>query len=491
MPQPHSAREPELALPADAAHQRHGKTCIASAGNAHGPVARFGSRGGPRGISWLRVGLSVTLAGLFACASTPVQWPSPEGQSKLPPAREINAVAQPDAAHATAIVGATLIDGRGGPPVRNAVVVVRGERIVAVGARGDTAVPADAEVVRGAGLSVLPGFIDAHFDRGDDDVLPGLALQHGVTSLRGSGQWISAYDAAHHPDPMPRLFLMGPLRDGPGPAPPDSAMVVRDAAEAREAVDRLVDRGASGIKAHFRLPLGLVEAVTQAAHARGVVATAHLEGVDATAAIRAGIDGIEHITSLGAALAPPREVERCRRARLADTAARFEGCYRLFRGISLEAPRTAQLLGLLALNRTFLIPTLAVFERRAGDEGATEAEVRGFETMMRLVGEAHRAGVRVVVGSHGAVPHAERGWAYQREMELLVESGLSPMEALVAGTLENARFFRIDDRLGSVEPGKLADLVLIEGDPLTDFGAMRRVKGVMLNGRWITAPQGD
>jgi imidazolonepropionase-like amidohydrolase len=68
---------------------------------------------------------------------------------------------------------------------------------------------------------------------------------------------------------------------------------------------------------------------------------------------------------------------------------------------------------------------------------------------------------------------------------LLVESGLTPMEAIVAGTLQNARFFRIEDRLGSIEAGKLADLVLVEGDPLHDISAMRNVKRVMLNGKWV------
>jgi len=82
-------------------------------------------------------------------------------------------------------------------------------------------------------------------------------------------------------------------------------------------------------------------------------------------------------------------------------------------------------------------------------------------------------------------PHAERGQAYAREMELLVEGGLTPLEALTAGTLENARFFRVADRLGSVQAGKLADLVLVEGDPVKDIGALRRVRRVMLNGRWI------
>ncbi|WP_234022821.1 amidohydrolase family protein [Sorangium cellulosum] len=438
----------------------------------------------------MRVCLLGAIAGLCACASTPVQWPSPDGPPKLPPAHEINPIAAPDAAHSVAIVGATLIDGRGGPPVRDAVVVVRGDRIVAAGARGSTAVPAGAEVVRGAGLSVLPGLIDAHFHLGGDDALPGLMLRRGVTSLRDPGQWIEAYDAARRLGPAPRLFPAGPLLDWPEPAHPESALLVRDAAEARWAVDRLVERGASAVKVYFRLPLGLIEVIAQAAHARGVIATGHLETVDAAAAVRAGLDGIEHITSLGTALVPPREAERYRQSVIADNAARFEGRYQIFSGISLEAPRTAQLLGTLAARGTFVTPTLAVFERRAGGEGATDVQVRGFEAMMKLVGKARRAGVRVVVGSHGTVPGAERGWAYQREMELLVESGLSPMETLVAGTLENARFFHVDGRLGSVEPGKLADLVLVEGDPLADIRAMRRVKRVMLNGRWVERGQG-
>lgn len=436
----------------------------------------------------LGVCLFATLALLCGCASTLVEWTSPEGNVKLPPAREINRVAAPDEAQTVAIVGATLIDGRGGPAVPDAVVVVSGSRIAAAGARGTTAVPRGAEIVRADGLSVLPGLIDAHFHKNGDDALPGLFLQRGVTSLRDPGAWFEAYDAPRKLGPVPRLFLLGPLLDVAPSAYPNDALIVRDAAEARWAVDRLVERGASGVKVYFRLPLGTVEAIVHAAHARGVIATAHLEIVDAAAAVHAGIDGIEHITSLGTALVPPREAERYRQAVIADNEARYAGRYQLFHGISLEAPRTAALLRLLASRGTFVTPTLGVFERRPGDQGVTETEVHGFTNMMRLVGEARRAGVRLVVGSHGVVPHAEQGLAYQRELELLVESGLSPMEAIVAGTLENARFFHADDRLGSIEPGKLADLVLVEGDPLADIRAMRRVQGVMLNGRWITRP---
>ena len=97
------------------------------------------------------------------------------------------------------------------------------------------------------------------------------------------------------------------------------------------------------------------------------------------------------------------------------------------------------------------------------------------DTVVREVREELGRNVRV---------HAEVGRAYQRELELLVEAGLSPLEAITAGTLNNAQFFDVGDQLGSIEPGKLADLVLIEGDPSRDIRAMKDVRHVMLNGVW-------
>jgi imidazolonepropionase-like amidohydrolase len=149
------------------------------------------------------------------------------------------------------------------------------------------------------------------------------------------------------------------------------------------------------------------------------------------------------------------------------------------------------LLDLIVKRKIFLSPTLAVFEKRRGDRDATEADARGFENMLEFVRLCHRAGARIVIGSHSTVPKAERGWAYQREMELLAECGLTPMEVVGAATRNNADFFGVSARLGTVEPGKLADLVLIDGDPLKDIQALRRVERVMLNGRWISPPLSD
>jgi len=405
-----------------------------------------------------------------------------------PSLREVNKVAAPSQKAVIVIVGANLIDGRGGPVVADSLVVIEGDRIAAVGERRWMRVPAGAEIVDAKGLTILPGLIDSHFHIDGDDPLPALYLSHGVTSLRDPGQWIEAYDNARKASaPIPRLFLCGPHLDSPPPAYPTDSYMVRDAEETRLAVNRFIDDGASGIKVYFRLPLALVKVAIDTAHARDVPVMGHLEILDARDAIRAGIDGIEHATSFGTALLPLREAEKYRQGILADNNFRREGRYKVWNSIKLDTPQARDLFKLIVDRGVVVSPTLAVFERQRGDKDTTDVHVTGFQRMEEFVGLAHKAGAKIVVGSHSDVPHAKRGWAYQRELELLVESGLSPLEAITAGTLENARYFHIADRLGSVEKGKLADLILVEGDPSTNISDMRRIKRVMLNGIWQRA----
>ena len=431
--------------------------------------------------------MKIILTLLIAFATTLVAQ-SPPTRTAQPRIREVNEVTHPPADHITAIVGATLIDGRGGKPIHDSVVVIRGARISAVGTRTTVTLPAHASIIEARGLTLLPGLIDAHFHLDDDEALPALFLNHGVTSVRDPGAWIEAYDHVRQStQPLPRLFLAGPHLDQAPPAYPKDSFIVRDAAETRLAVNRFADQGASVIKAYFRLPLELMQVAVATAHARGIPVTTHLEIVSAADAIRANVDGIEHITSFGTALQPLRAAEAYRQSVLANNNARSEGRYKVWNELDLNAARVRPLLDLIAQRGTFVSPTLAVFERKRGDKDVTEMYVNAFAQMLKFTGMVKRAGGRVVVGSHSSVPHAERGWAYQREMELLVASGLTPMEAIVAATMENARFFRIAQRLGSIEAGKLADLVLIDGDPLKDIAALRRVKQVMLNGKWVGA----
>jgi len=399
---------------------------------------------------------------------------------------ELNEKELPKGDKVIAFVGATLIDGNGGEPIQNACVIVRNDKIEFAGKQEKGKIPKEAEVLNVQGLTMLPGLIDAHYHNEDSKDLLGLYLSHGVTSIRDPGEWIESYDEVRSTGkPIPRLFLAGPHINTYPPAYPEDAIIVQDAEEGRLAVNMLADQGATVIKVYFGLSIGIIKEVCTAAHIHGLPVTAHLEITNAKDAINAGLDGIEHITSFGTVLLPAREAEKYKQRVLADNEARKRGRYEVWNSLVVENNSVADsLIKFLSDKKTFVTPTLAAFEKQA-DQGDS-IEVNGFRNMVKFTGQAKKGGVRIVVGSHSFVAYAETGFAYFREMELLQQAGLSTMEIIVAATMENARFFRIDERLGSIEKGKLADIIFVEGDPLKDIKTMRNIRRVMLNGSWIS-----
>jgi imidazolonepropionase-like amidohydrolase len=421
----------------------------------------------------------ILLAVFFSCQKGSK---SNETNSKI--IHELNEREIPAGDRLVALVGATLIDGRGGAPVADSRVIIRNNRIQAAG-DAEVEIPDDAEVVDAKGLTVLPGLIDAHYHNGFNKEMPSLFLSHGITSVRDPGAWMDFYDSARlSGNPLPRLFLTGPHIDMYPPAYPNNSFLVKDPEEARIAVETFADQGATAVKVYFRLSIGIIREICETAHERGIPVTGHLEIANARDAINAGLDGIEHITSFGTCLLPPRQAQKYKQIVMADNSARNDGRYAAWRSIAMENnPVVDSLVGFLRDKKTFVCPTLAVFERRA-DRGDS-IEVSGFANMLKFVGLANRGGVRVVVGSHTWTPYAERGYAYFREMELFQEAGMTPMEIIQAATSQNAKFFRIDERLGTIEAGKVADLILVEGDPLADIKNMRNVRRVMLNGVWV------
>ena len=402
--------------------------------------------------------------------------------------KEINPPPSPTAEHVLALVGGTLVDGNGGPPLNDSVVVIRGDRIVTAGARSTTEIPASATVVDVSNHSILPGLLDSHFHTSTNGMhdIPPLFLSHGVTTARDPGRPIDVYlPLRDKVEPMPRMFVTGPHFDQSPPAWPDNAVVLAGPDAARQAVDQYVGEGGSAIKVYFRLSLESIKATCSQADKHGIPVTGHLELVDASAAIRAGMDGVEHITSFGTDLAAPEDAESFRTAVAAANEARQDGRYRLWSTLDFDSPRTASLLELLRERKVWVSPTLATFERRPGDRGTTAVHADGFEKMLAFTGLCHKAGITVVTGSHTWSRHVDFGWAYQREMELLVECGMTPMDVIQASTIRNAEFFGCAERLGSVEVGKLADLVLVKGKPYEDIKDMYNVSAVILNGKFV------
>ena len=426
---------------------------------------------------------------LTTCSPSPPEsttWKSKflsEGNVNL---RSINGRSLTSAIRPQAIIHSTIITGDGATVIDDGMVLISNGIIQAVGKSGEIEIPAGAETIDAAGMTLLPGLIDAHFHLDQLDSLPTVFLSRGITSLRDPGAWIEAYEGEIDSGrPLPRLFLTGPHFDMYPAAYPKNSILLRGPEEAERAVHRFADQGASAIKIYFKSSLSIIRATCSAAHERGMPVTAHLEITDIYDAVSVGLDGIEHITSFGYNLIPPREAEAYKQAILRDNNARRLGRYNMWQDIDPQGEKARALAEFIGRNHTFVCPTLGAFEYQPAEGIVDSLRLEGFTNMKKYTSLLHQAGVPVVVGSHSWVRYAEYGWAYHHEMELLEELGMTPLAIIRAATLDNARFFGIAERLGTVETGKAADLLLIRGDQLDSISQLRNVERVMLAGNWV------
>ena len=389
-----------------------------------------------------------------------------------------------------------LIDGTGGVPIDDGRIVISGDKVTAAGPAASTPAPSGGEHVDLTGKTVIPGLIDLHFHIENDPRMGLRQLANGVTSFRDPGQWNEKFVelrrmVAADGLPGPRIFTTGPHIDGENPAYPADSVIARDPEEARQHAETSVAQGATALKIYFRLPIASAKAVIGVCNARKIPCTAHLEIADARELIEAGLHGIEHVTSFGISLVPRVKAEAYRQAVLRNNDARRDGRYQLFADANLDSPEAMTLYAVLRQRRPWVDATLAVFERRADKpaEGVTPEMARvmasGFSKMKQLTRRVSREGARVVMGGHTEVPFAARGEAPWRELELLVDSGFTPLEAITAATSAAAGFLYREKELGTLRAGFQADLVVLRENPAGSISAVRTAERVMVAGRWV------
>ncbi len=394
---------------------------------------------------------------------------------------------RPTASGAFAIVGARLIDGTGAPAIPDSAVIVRDGRIVAAGPRASVTLPAGIKVIHAEGQSLLPGLWEMHSHYSGVEFGPAL-LAAGVTTARDCGGEFGFLTAMRRKIRAgalgPRLLLAG-LIDSAGPLA-FGAVDVETPAEGVAAVDRYADAGFEQIKVYTQIKPDVLKAIAVEARRRGLTVTGHVPAaVDAFGGIEAGMDQINHLQFVTRAMLP-------------------EGANG---PVDLNSDRAKALIALMKARQTVIDPTegwgemaghpasvsaasfepgldaapyvlAAKFEALGGPVDADRFRER-MAANGRVIKALYDAGIPIVAGSDTGLI----GYGIDRELELYVQAGLPPMAAIQTATLGAARAMRLDRDSGSVEVGKRADLVLVEGDPLSNISDLRRVTKVVRNGQ--------
>jgi imidazolonepropionase-like amidohydrolase len=419
-----------------------------------------------------------------------------------------------------AIVGGTLIDGNGGPPIPNSVVLVDGAKIAVVGRAGELAVPAGATVIDAKGMTVMPGLFEshghlmlvghgnyAHWDsvypaRLAKDVIPAAAkqsLMHGITSVRDLGGPLEPLmDVKRKIDRGElvgaTIYTSGPfIQHAPYPGTEYFRWGVNGAADARAKVNKLADGGVSVIKLidQDQMTLDEVRAVVDQAHQRGLPVVAHAHRPDE---IRRGLDaGVDDFEHTGLATAPeyPPDIIAALRARTAlgnrpplfwtPTIGVLTN-YTTWRDHPAYATDAQWYEGLPADIAADVKHSLA----RLDTLSYYRFVPNRLPTLANKFKQLRESGVRLLIGTDAGVPANFHGFATPEEMITWVRTyGVDPMETIRAATYWPALSLGVLARVGTIDVGKAADIIAVPGDPLTDITVMRRVSVVVKAGKRV------
>lgn len=410
-----------------------------------------------------------------------------------------------------ALVNARVVDGTGTPAREGQTIIIRGETIASVGPGGSVQVPAGAQVVDLAGKTVIPGLIGLHDHMyyGGMQFMgvsyPRLFLSAGVTTIRTTGS-VDSYQELNLKrlsDSLrlagPSIVVTGPYLQGAGTGP-GAMHPLSGPDDARRMVRYWAEEGVTWFKAYTQISRADLGAAIDEAHKHGVKVTAHLCSVTFREAVALGIDQLEHGLSTNTDYHPGKQPDTCPSGSSAS----------LYANLDINSPEVRATIREMVQKRVALTSTLAVYElsspsRVPVDPRVLEAlypasaeQVAAFyergrtaqDSLARAAFRKHMdferafvaAGGLLGAGSDPCCQSAIAGYADQRNFELLVEAGFTPEQAIQIMSANGAKILGIDQRVGTIQPGKQADLVVLTGNPVRTPADIRTVETVFRRG---------
>ena len=397
-----------------------------------------------------------------------------------------------------AIVHARIIDGVGGPPTEDGAVILRGSKIEYAGPSGVAAIPRDAQIIEAKGKSVMPGLADmhVHLQGGWDGISVDLLgyqrylnamLYSGITTLMDTGNyqpWILQLrqEAASGHLLGPRIYCTGAMIDATDPAWPDLAYALTSRAQIPEFVQRDKRANVDLIKGYANLSDRMLRNLVEEARKEKIrVVIDQWERNGSPDLVRTGIDGFAHAPTRKM---PVDDIQLIRERGLfvitTLVVEEYSGRRRLADLRFLEEPLIAE-----TTPPWFLTELRAEAARALSESEKKDAEkfAAGFDEMKRNVKKLLDAGVLLAAGTDAPYPGVFQGEAIHHELELLVEAGMTPLQAIRTATYNAAQIMHAEQEWGSLQAGRIANLVIVAGNPATRISDTRKIEMVIVNGK--------